>query len=297
MNQTTPPAPQTPQIQVSHQEDNLITFTLFGEQQVPQVQGAVGNQEQRKRQRSPRKKKKSEWTLNQRQFDQSKTQEISHILPGEHLNVFNGEEPSVSYLPLPVKKKEENRFCTRCGEMGHGKRFCQAATWCKFCTLDTHATKACQRYEKFVRDNPIASSRRNTLVQEQKIAVNVQESNQQPLFPNLPVQRFNAAVIPPPGTNNLAPRVEECESREHYQKSPQNQIRDTRVPMSAQLPHQRSCQDIRVDPCYQKPPQYAEINYHRPSPQTPIEVNEIGPTIQQGMIQCPVQRHTQAAGE
>ena len=51
-----------------------------------------------------------------------------------------------------------------------------------------------------------------------------------------------------------------------------------------------------MDPCYQKPPQYAEINYHRPSPQTPVEINEIGPTIQQGVIQHPVQRHTQAAG-
>ena len=29
----------------------------------------------------------------------------------------------------------------------------------------------------------------------------------------------------------------------------------------------------------------------------PVEVNEIGPTIQQGVIQRPVQRHTQAAGE
>ena len=64
LNQTMPPAPQTPQIQVSHQEDDLITFTPFGEQQVPQAQGAVGNQEQPKRQRNPRKKKKSEWTLN-----------------------------------------------------------------------------------------------------------------------------------------------------------------------------------------------------------------------------------------
>ena len=52
-----PHAPQTPQIQVSHQEDDLITFTPFGEQQVPQVQGEVGNQEQPKRQRSPKNKK------------------------------------------------------------------------------------------------------------------------------------------------------------------------------------------------------------------------------------------------
>ena len=50
-----------------------------------------------------------------------------------------------------------------------------------------------------------------------------------------------------------------------------------------------------MDPRYQKPPQYAEINYHRPPPQTPVEVNEIGPTIQQGVKQRLVQRHTQAA--
>ena len=136
------------------------------EQQVPSVQGATGVQVQHKRQRSPRKKKDSEWTLNQRQFDHSKTQEISHILPGEQLNVFNGEE-SESYLQLPMKKKQENRFCTRCGEMGHGRRYCQVNTWCKFCIMDTHATQACRKYEKFVKDNPIASSRRNTPVQTQ----------------------------------------------------------------------------------------------------------------------------------
>ena len=197
------PAPQTPRIQVSQQEDDLSTFTPFREQQVPQMQSAAGNQEQPKRQRSPRKKKKSEWTLNQRQFDQNKTQEISHISPRESLNMFNGEEPSVSYLQLPVKRREENRFCTRCGEMGHGRHYCQVATWCKFCTSDTHATQACRRYEKFVKDNQIASSRRNTLVQEQKIAVNTQEPNQQALFPHPPVQHFNPPVIPQIGTNTL----------------------------------------------------------------------------------------------
>ena len=104
---------------MNQEEANLITFTPIVQQQVVQTQGAAGIQEQPKRQRSPRKKKNSEWTLNQRQFDQSKTQEISHILPGEHLNAFNGEEPSASYLQLPVKRKEENCFRTRCGEMGH----------------------------------------------------------------------------------------------------------------------------------------------------------------------------------
>ena len=48
-----------------------------------------------------------------------------------------------------------------------------------------------------------------------------------------------------------------------------------------------------MDPRYQEPPQYAEINYHRSSPQRPGEVNEIGPTIHQGVIQRPVHRHTQ----
>ena len=104
---------------MNQEEANLITFTPIVEQQIPQVQGAAANQKQPKEQRSPRKKMKNEWTLNQRQFDQNKTQEISHILPGENLNVFNGEESSMSYLQLPVKRKEENRFCTRCGKMGH----------------------------------------------------------------------------------------------------------------------------------------------------------------------------------
>ena len=296
LNQTTPSAPQTPRIQVNQEEANLITFTPIVEQQMPRVQGAAGSQEQPKQQRSPRKKKNSEWTLNQRQFDQNKTQEISHILPGEHLNVFNGEEPSVSYLPLPVKKKEENRFCTRCGEMGHVRRNCQTATWCKFCTSDTHATQACRRYEKFVRDNPIASSRRNTPVQGQRLAVNTQEPNQGPLFPHPPVQRFNLTVIPQIVTNTLDPQEEEREPREHSRKLPQNQIKEVRTSMSKQLPHQRSCQDVRKDPRYQKPPRYADIHQHRPVPQTPIEVNKIGPTIQQGVIQRPVQRDMQAAG-
>ena len=47
--------------------------------------------------------------------------------------------------------------------------------------------------------------------------------------------------------------------------------------MSKQLPHQRSCQDVRMDPRYQKPPHYADIHQHRPVPQTPIEINEKGP--------------------
>ena len=285
LNQTTPSAPQIPRIPVNQEEANFITFSPVIEQQVPVVQGVTGIQEQPKQQRSPQKKKNSEWTLNQRQFDHSKTQEISHILPGEQLNVFNGEE-SESYLQLLVKKKQENRFCTRCGEMGHGRRYCQVNTWCKFCITDTHATQACHKYEKFVKDNPIASSRRNmpVQVQGQKATVNPQEGPQQPLFPHPPVQRYNLTVIPQIAMHNLTSQEEECESREHSWKSPLNQMKEVWSLMSKQFPHQMSCQDVCMDPHYQKPPQYADINHHRVSQQTPVEVNEIGPTIQQGVI-------------
>ena len=240
--------------------------------------------------------KGSEWALNQRQFDHSKTQEISHILPGEQLNVFNGEE-SMSYSQLPVKKKDQNHFCTRCGIMGHGRRYCQVNTWCKFCITDTHATQACRKYEKFVQDNPIASSRRNTpvQVQGQRVTVNPRDQPQQPqpLFPHLPVQRYNPMVIPRMQMHNVTPQREKRESGEHSRKSPQHQMREVQSTMSQQLPHQRSCQDVRMDPRYQEPPQYAEINHHRLSPQNPVEVNKIGPTIQQGVIQRQVQRHIQ----
>ena len=82
----------------------------------------------------------------------------------------------------------------------------------------------------------------------------------------------------------MAPQAEERQSREPSRKLPQNQIKKAKAQMSAQLPHQRSCQDVRMDPRYQKPPQYAEIHHHRPVLQTTIEVNEIGSTIQQGVI-------------
>ena len=157
--------------------------------------------------------------------------------------------------------------------------------------------QACRKYEKFVKKNPIASSRRNTpvQVQGQRAAVNTQEPTKRPLFPHPPVQCFDPMVIPQIAMHNLVPQVEGRESREHSRKSLQNHMKEARTWMSKQLPHQRSGQDVRMDPHYQKPPQYAEVHYHRPSPQTPIEVNEIGPTIQQGVIQRPVQRHTQAA--
>ena len=57
-----------------------------------------------------------------------------------------------------------------------------------------------------------------------------------------------------------------------------------------QSPLQRSSQDVHRHPHFQQPPpQYSQIQQHRWSqPPPPIEVNEMGPTIQQGVIQCPV---------
>ena len=176
--------------------------------------------------------------------------------------MFNGEEPSVSYLQLPVKKKEENHFCTRCSETGYWRHYCQVAKWCKFCTSETHATQACRKYEKFVKDNPIASSRRNTPVQEQKVVINAQEPNQRPLFPHSPTQHFNPPVIPQIEVNNLRLQAEQHESREHSRKLPPTQVKEVQAPMSRQLPHQRSCQDVCMDPHYQKPPNYSQIQHH-----------------------------------
>ena len=76
------------------------------------------------------------------------------------------------------------------------------------------------------------------------------------------MQSFNPTVIPHMVANTLDPQGKERDFKEHSQKSPQNQMKEVCTPMSKQLPHQRSCQDIRMDPRYQKPSQYAEINYH-----------------------------------
>ena len=123
--------------------------------------------------------------------------------------------------------------------------------------MDTHATQACRKYEKFVKDNPIGTSRRNTPVhvQGQRAAVNTQEPTQRPLFPRPPVQHFNPMVIPPMATNTLDPQGKECNFKEHSRKSPQNQMKEVRTLMLKQPPQQRSCQDVRMDPCYQNPPQ------------------------------------------
>ena len=55
---------------------------------------------------------------------------------------------------------------------------------------------------------------------------------------------------------------------------------------------QRSSQDVRQDSHFQHPP--PQIQQHRqPQPPPSVEVNEMEPTIQQGVIQCPAQGRTQ----
>ena len=105
------------------QEHNLITFT-------PPLPRNTGRQGEPKKHRTPRKRKqRSDWQLNQRQFEQNKSQEVSHISQEGQVDILNTEEPSMSYLQLPVKKtQEDNRKCSRCGEIGHLKRYCQVNT-------------------------------------------------------------------------------------------------------------------------------------------------------------------------
>ena len=145
------------------QEDNLITFTP-----PPRSRGLQENMERQqphepKGQRTPRKRTcNSEWDLNQRHFNQSKPQEISHISPVEQANVYNTEEPSVSYLQLPTRKTTDNRLCSKCSNTGYWRRYCQATMWCRFCMSETHSMQACRKYTNFARDDPITSSRRTT---------------------------------------------------------------------------------------------------------------------------------------
>ena len=49
-----------------------------------------------------------------------------------------------------------------------------------------------------------------------------------------------------------------------------------------------------MDPDFrQPPPQYSQVQQHRRMQLPLIEVNEVGPTIQQGVIQCTVSREMQ----
>ena len=105
------------------EEDTLITFTPLPvntqgrEQEYPQ--------QEPKEQRNPwRRVQNGNWKLNQKQFNHSRNQEISHISPVEQVNGFNIEEPSVSYLQLPTGRTTDQRVCSKCGKPGHWKKYC-----------------------------------------------------------------------------------------------------------------------------------------------------------------------------
>ena len=176
--------------------------------------------------------------LNQEQFEQNRSQEISHIQlqelvvsEGSQANpLFNvGKEASSSYLQLPTRNRphymhEEEQLSIRCGEIGHTKHLCTASVWCKFCVTLTHSMKACRRYANFVRDNLIAFSRRMTPVQNEMSrrseAVPQQQSNgpnQRQLFPQQsqqmlqpPVQHFQPPLVPPVETHRVQQPAAHC---------------------------------------------------------------------------------------
>ena len=259
------------------QENNVITFTPL-----PGPGGSQGSREgqqphEPKGQRTPRRRRtcNGEWDLNQRHFNRSKPQEISHISPVEQANVYNTEEPSVSYLQLPTRRTTDSWLCSKCGNPGHWRKYCQATTWCRFCTSETHSTQACRKYTNFTKDDPIASSRRTTPEQppryEQPPRIQPQQGTGiTQLFPQPPTQHFQAPVIPPTEGRNIRHPVQ-------------------------RLSHiQRGSQDVRMDPCFQPPPpHYSQIQQHQRIQAPLVEINELGPTIQQGVIQRHVRGNQQ----
>ena len=180
----------------------------------------------------------------------------------EQVNIYNTEEPSVSYLQLAIRKTTDSRLCSKCGNPGHWRKYCQATMWCQFCTSETHSTWACRKYTSFAKDDPISSSRRTT--PEQPARMHPQQgTGTAQLFPQPPKQRFRAPVVPPTERRNL------------------------RHPVQQQFHTQKNSQDVRMDPRFRPPPpHYSQLQQHQQVPL--VEVNELGPTIQQGVIQHPV---------
>ena len=87
------------------------------------------------------------------------------------------------------------------------------------------------------------------------------------LFPQPPTQSFQAPVVP---------LVE---------------ARGIRYPMPQQAQLQGNRQDVRVDPHFRPPPpQYSQVQQYRRKQAPLMEVNELGPSIQQGVIQRPTRR-------
>ena len=199
--------PNTQLQQVRHEEviqvveDNLITFTPLPGGESSQENKQKQFQHEPKRQRTLRRKTHNgEWNRNQRHFNQSKNQGISHISPVDQVNDYNIEEPSVSYLQLITGRAADSRFCSKCGKPGHWRKYCQATTWCRLCMSGTHSTRPCRKYMNFVKDDPIASSRRTTPEHPAKVQPQQGASATQLFQP--PTQRFQAPTVPPANVGN-----------------------------------------------------------------------------------------------
>ena len=65
------------------------------------------------------------------------------------------------YMQLP-SVEQDSKICGKCGEQGHMKRQCTANAACDFCKTKSHSTLACRTYANFVKEHPLASSRKNT---------------------------------------------------------------------------------------------------------------------------------------
>ena len=204
------------------EEDNLITFTPTPGPRGLQEHTQRQQPQEPKRQRTPRKKT-CEWELNQRHFHQSKPQEISHISPVEQTNVYNIEEPSVSYLQIPIRKLLTTDSVQNAEKQGIGGDTAKQKMWCRFCMSETHSTQACRKYMSFARDDPITSSRRTTPEQPPRIQPQ-QGIGIRQLFPQPPTQRFQAPVVP------------------------LTEARNIRYPPQRQSYLQKSSQDVRMDP-------------------------------------------------
>ena len=78
------------------QDNNLITFTPPSGQRSLQETTERQQHQKPKEQRTPKKKSRNnEWNLNQRQFNQNKPQELSHISPLDQATIYNTEKPSI----------------------------------------------------------------------------------------------------------------------------------------------------------------------------------------------------------
>ena len=176
----------------------------------------------------------------------------------------------VTSSPVCISNRDNCDICTQCGETGHVKHFCTASTWCKFCVMGSHSTQAYRKYANLMRDNPMASSRRTTPVQDE---MSRNEGWQQRGGP--PVERFQPPVVPLVDFRRrqqpvAMPRHTEPERSHHEQKNSQDVLRD---------PHFQQTHSSHPLRQQLQPP--------------PIAVNEMGPTIQGGVIQRPVRQEAQ----